>query len=373
MIISRVADEKKAPQWMNTDNLIPSHEKHIETLSPSCSTNHEYNVDEECDKIEACASSNNTYACNANWPDSTINHLREWAIACGMPRNHFKIVTAQEQQDEIFELYNTLTEQVEAEQTMSAEEATQRNAELRNNHEPQRWVRKDQVTESETQSITKTAQTQTEEVNPLQQAIGDPFHIEERSDTSHMEPDNWASIKPEQKLNDQPAILNNSIRAIRGGENYNKNRVAGIAQGQNSIASPDAIENLSKSDSRTAGEQLQLDNAERKKQRDAEYGKWEDEKIATMSENKIIPKGNVFPTQVMNAQTGLDHTPSKLKPKSSVPEYTEGEKLAEANEQRRKSIQRESKSDNSWQKPRRANVRSISDTFAEELKKNLGK
>lgn len=40
----------------------------------------------------------------------------------------------------MYELYNTLTEEVEGHENLSSEEAESRNDALRRNREPQRWV-----------------------------------------------------------------------------------------------------------------------------------------------------------------------------------------------------------------------------------------
>jgi hypothetical protein len=94
-----------------------------------------------------------------------------------------------------------------------------------------------------------------------------------------------------------------------------------------------------------------------------------------MEGNDIIPKGNVFPTEVMNAQPGLNNSSSQMGIYSDfdpaeLPEKTKGEMLAEANEERRKSIQGEAK-DKEWSSDGKSAARGISDTFGDELKKHL--
>jgi hypothetical protein len=76
----------------------------------------------------------------------------------------------------------------------------------------------------------------------------------------------------------------------------------------------------------------------------------------------------------MNAQTGLDTSASTLAnlKAEDLPEKTEGEMIAEKNEEHRKSIQREEQPDD-WQEMKTASERGISDSFADSLKKALGK
>ena len=337
MIITKVADKEDIPSWMNEgihkndSNNQQKEEVGMLTVSDISDMDNSA-IAQECDKIETCASNGSDYACNCEWPSTIISHLHEYAIACGLPSSKFHVVATNRQQSE-----------------RHSEDVP----------EIKKFASQDKVEES----IPTKEQ--------LLSVMTDPFHVDEHTDTSHMDRTKWEQVEPERKMADAPVIMGNSIIALRGGENYNINREDRIPKGQNSIVNPGAIEDLAKSDTMTPGERLAADNARITKEREKEKGSWEDERIQAMSHRNIIPHGKVFPTETLNAQPGTQHTPSMFKPEIDIPERTAGEKLAEQNEVRRQSIQRE-KPDNNWEQPQRASSRSISDLFGEELNKYLG-
>jgi hypothetical protein len=197
--------------------------------------------------------------------------------------------------------------------------------------------------------------------------LNDPFKLDEKADTSHMDKANWEDVQRQSSLNDKPAMMG-SVRPIRGGEDYNANPFSQTARGQNSIDNPDAIKALAESEEEDTGARLRKENEQKEEAKKAEHERWQKDKIASMEDSDIIPKGNIFPTESMTAQPGLKEDVFNF----DVPDKTEGEKIAEANEERRKAIQGEDKEQHEFELKTSPKAE-ISDTFADALKKALRK
>jgi len=332
MILSKVANDSIVPDWMDEiGDLSLDSQSSGNSLSV-------VNVDEviiasECEKIEQCSSQGQSYACPCNWPPDVIQHLKEYASVCKV-----RMVLGGAQKPVIqasMEPKMTKTANYESQTSRSFNSAV------------------DDITAK------------------LSAVMGDPFHIVERTDMSHMQPAIWEDVKPESKLSEKPNMKSLSITTLRGGENYHKHRKGDVAIGQNSIVAPDAIENLHNSDYQTEGEKLADSNQQRRLSREEAKAEWEREKIEAMPGHEILPRGKVFPTEVLNANTGIK--PTVFREPDSMPELTVGEQLRGINAQRRESIQRPKSEDRSWEQPSRAATTSISDVFAESLQKHLGK
>lgn len=330
MIIHRVAEEQVAPSWVfekksNTSNVSKealSQDEVNRIISENISDNQ---MIAEREQIERCASEGSTYHYNSSWDKKAISNLKEYAYACGLNMNKFKGVN----RDYLYEVQDI-------------------NRQSKNANKMKREAK------------------YSTDINI------DAFKLDEKGNTDHLEKDNWEDIKRQSDLKDKPSIMDNTVRAVRGGENYYENSFSQTARGQNSITDPDAIENFAETED--TGERLRIENENKANQRQEKHKEWEQNKIKEMSSDNIIPKGRVFPTEVMNAQHGLNTSASKLAnlKAEDVPEKTEGEKISEKNEEHRQSIQREEKT-NHWEKLNTASVRRISDNFAETLKQNLGK
>jgi len=333
MNIFRVADEKAIPSWFAQDepeeNKTPTEE--VEKMDLAEEVN-DLVLMEECDKIEACSSDGKIYHYNLNWKDSAVSHLREYAIACGMDLNKFQGINPADLQKE-----------------------------------------------SSDDSMVKTAGSEVaeriaSETETLKQVMDDPFNIEQRSDMSHMEPANWETVAKQQVLG-EPTIDTGSVIAIGGGEDYFANSDVNPAANQNSITNPNAIEQLAESEVDDTGERLRKEREAKEAKKAADHAEWQKEKIAEMSQGDIIPKGTVFPTETLNANTGLEAPSSQMgiyanfNPES-IPEKTAGEKIAEQNKEYKESIQRPQEQDD-WQKPCKQSSRSISDSFGKSLEELL--
>jgi hypothetical protein len=336
MKIFRVSDEKVAPIWAFGSKDLDKYEEteavNLERLNitPPQEVSEETLLT-ECKQIEACASSGKVYHYNTAWTPSHIAHLKEYAFACGMGSSQFKGVDPQ--------LVIEDTKQVTKEA-----------------------------------SAARNIKMAAVDDGKLKLDLGDPFHLDERSNTDHMGKAKWQEVKKQANMQEAPVMLSGSIIPIRGGEDYrtNANTLAN-AKNQNSIADPDAIKKLAEGPEDTGSrlKRLQQEKEEAKKQ---EHLNWQKDIVEAMEHKDIVPKGKVFPTESMNAQPGLN-TPSskrgvyaKFDPEF-IPEKTEGEKIKDQNAEYRKSINpRTEKAKTEWELSQQAS-RKISDVFADELKK----
>jgi len=341
MKINRVADEMKAPCWAFED---------VENVSPSEFINREYITAEEIERIEQLpvsdltdddiveqreqieksAESDSLYHFNSEWPENVKSSLKEYAIVCGMDMSKFKSV-----HPEYIESIKVVKRESDDFYALSS---------------------KDKKEFLRTASKDKEATL-----------LEDPFKLDEKADMSHMDKANWEDVKKQDNLGDRPS-MEGSVRPVRGGEDYFTNSYAQTAIGHNSITDPNAIETYAESEQEDTGARLKRENEEKASAREANHKEWEQEKIDAMEGSEIIPRGNVFPTEVMNAQPGIrGDDPFGL---DSVPEKTQGERIADVNEENRKAIQGEDKEEHEFVM-NKARIRSVSDTFGDELKKYI--
>ena len=206
-------------------------------------------------------------------------------------------------------------------------------------------------------------------------ALSDPFHIEERSNTSHMDKKDWQVIERQTNLGEVPSILSGSIKPLRGSESQYINSDPKIAVNQNTIRNPDAIQTLAESEKLDNGQRLRNERLARETEKKTATKDWEQGIISSMTKNNIVPKGNVFPTESLVANNGLSSPSSQMGvyakfDKNDIPELTAGEKLRLSNEERKKSIQREDGTKTEF-KISKAETRGVSDSFTEALKKHL--
>jgi hypothetical protein len=340
MKISRMSEKSSVPQWAIEGSDLAAIEQNEQLLQTSvdrinateASKVSEIDIVDECDYIEKCASSNQTYFYNTTWKGNHQDHLREYASVCGLQRD--KVVGV----------------------------------------DPTTLVQK-QV-EASTDQMVRTASVQEVELkDSLSDALGDPFHIDEHSDTSHMDKANWEHIA---RQSDMPefsttAAMKGAILPLRGGEDYNKANSPSLPKNQNSILDPKALDKLYASQDEDTGQRLRREREEREAAMAEGHKAWEQSHVEAMTstDDINIPQGVVFPTEVMNAQPGLTGDMGvygKFDP-DSIPEKTAGESLAEQNETRKAGIQRGEETDRSWDELKAAPTRMISDSFTDELKK----
>ena len=325
-----MADEQIAPSWAfeDVEHLAPSEFmneyitqaeiERVQSLPENSLT--EDQIIEQREVIEACAESNSLYHYNSQWSDGVTSSLKEYATVCGLDKSKFKAVHP--------EYIKSITV------VATAEEIMKKKADIQN----------------------------------------DPFKIDTIGDMEHMKESNWEDIHKQSNLDSKP-LMNGSIVPLRGGEDYYANSDHKTARGRNSIAQPDAIEAMANSEVEDTGARLRRENEERFSSREAKHQAWENEKLAAMEGSEIIPKGSVFATEVLNAQPGLNSDKIHMGVYSDfdlkdMPDRTDGERLAELNEERRQEIQGAPKEDHEFISESHQ-ARGISDTFAEQLKKHI--
>ena len=224
------------------------------------------------------------------------------------------------------------------------------------------------------QAIVKTASIESEQTSDLQDVWKDPFNIEERADTSHLDKAEWEITSKALKIDDIPTM--SGINAIRGGEDYNLNIEATLPTNQNSISNPLAIEQLAEADDMTVdnGMRLRQEAADREEAKKQATINWEQEKIDAMEHKDIVPEGHVFQTAPEVAHTGIGTKASQMAniDAKDIPELTQGEMLAQAQKDHKASIQRP-KVDEERISDGKSAYRSISSDFSDSLANALGK
>lgn len=284
-------------------------------------------LEDECNYIESCVNNKIRYCCNSNWPKNVIAHLREYAIVSGLPSDSFI-------------LFDPTDLQVEA----------------------------------ESKNMVKTASSNNvSEENELSKIWKDPFKINEKLNEKSNVKDNWEKVSSYNKLGDKPNL--SGISAIRGGENYYENSPINTASNQNSILASDKLDRLANSEEIDTGVRLREERKIRdQKIEEEKASQWKEIGDAATEGMKGYTSGTVFPTESLVANSGIHSKKSGVYSDfdpNSIPDLTEGEMIKSANEQRRKSIQKEKQEDRSWDKIEKANVRTISDDLADGLKKFL--
>ena len=346
MKINKVSDEMKAPVWAFGSKELEAHAKNEQAMKsverinaiPASQVN-ESTLAQECDAIEKCASSKKVYHYNSTWKAQDVSHLKEYASACGLPVDKVQGVDPTD-----------LAEEIKPVQAAS-------------------------------QSMVKTASTETKQptlADKLAKIEFDPFHFGKNTDMSHMEKENWQEVKSASKMAEAPTMRGGAVIPSRGGEDYFKNSEPKTAKNQNSITNPDAIKQLAESTEVDTGARLKTERIAREDAHKAEHKSWQDGIVAAMTHKDIVSHGKVFPTESMTANTGLNNPSSRQMgvyakfDKDSVPEFTDGEKIKVANEQRKAAIQRPGKEKSEFHVEKAA-TRGVSDILAEELKKRLSK
>lgn len=323
MKINRMSEDKSAPSWF-FDKLNDKSNFSEEYISPdkaqkiSSSSVSDNDLVSQRDEIEKCAKEGKSYHYNAKWSDQVKADLKEYALACGMNMEKFKAVRPENIDDII---------SVHKEANMSKED-TKKDSKI---------------------------------------ALKDPFKIDEINEKK-AERNNWQEIKKAKNLGDKPS-MDSRVIPVRGGEDISKNAEPKVARGQNSIKDPDAIKREIEAGPEDTGARLKRENKEKEASKKTKHQEWEQGKIKAMAGKEIVPNRRVFPTEIMNAQSGIKKQPFDY---SDLPDKTDGEKLKDAQTEHKKNIRGEDKKKHEFNLQAETKA-SISDTFAEELKKHLKK
>jgi len=322
MKINRMSEDKSAPSWF-FDKIDDNSDFSKEYISPdkaeklSVASVNDNDLVSQRDEIEKCAKEGKPYHYNSKWNEQVKSELKEYALACGMDMNKFKAVRPENLENIV--------------------------------------------------STHKEANMKNEEKQDSKISLKDPFKIDEMNKRT-VAKENWEEIKKAKSLNDKPSMESRVI-PVRGGEDITKNSNPKTAKGQNSILDPNAIKKMIESKTEDTGAKLKREKKEKEVSRKNNHEEWQKEKIEAMSGKEIIPNRKVFPTEVLNAQSGIR---GEVFDFNGIPDKTDGEKFKDAQVERKKNIRGEEKQKHEFnlQAETKANV---SDSFAEELKKYLKK
>jgi hypothetical protein len=266
MKIFKVAEEKVAPTWAFGNESLDTYKDkeavNLERLNTTSAIEvSEDTIVKECDQIEHCASSGKTYHYNSSWKPSQVSQLKEYALACGLDLAKFKPVDPQ------------AVRKVEEEITVEA---------------------------SNNRNIKVAAKE-----SGLKLDLGDPFHLDDKADISHMDVANWQEVKKQTNMKDAP-VMTSGIVPVRGGEDYFTNsNIKANAKNQNSISDPDAIKTMVESTEQDNGARLKEQIKAKETAKKQAHAEWQKDIVDSMEHKEIVPRGNVFPTESMNAQSGV--------------------------------------------------------------------
>lgn len=351
MKISLMSSEQSLPDWFvgkeDQDNVETEQVASVDYERINKGDLSEDDIVAEREEIEKCASSKATYYSNVVWSKQAKAALKEYASVCGVDYAEVAVPVQVEASAEDKEYIKTASARPNQEKTAEAEEKTQSLAE------------------------------------ELKNVMTDPFKLDDVPDERATTPrrEDWEKITPQQKLADRPAMMTNNIIPIGGGEDYNKSPETSLPANQNSIANPEAIEQLATSEEPDTGERLRQAAEERKKEIQQSNKEWEESKVNDLKEalgnTNMFGRGSVFLTDSGDAQPGLNAPSSQMGvyaefSKDDIPDKTQGEQLQEQAEARRQSIQRDDKDSHEFEL-KKAPTADISEVFTESLKKELGK
>ncbi len=141
----------------------------------------------------------------------------------------------------------------------------------------------------ETKETKETKKTKETIADKLQNMWKDPFNIEEKSNTDHMKKADWEGIKQQNALSDAPSMNSNFVKALRGGEDYNKNSNTKLPSNMNSISDPKAIEKLANDTTEGSRERIRKEKEDRQTNRIKENKEWQTE-MAKKADQEIRGK-----------------------------------------------------------------------------------
>lgn len=189
---------------------------------------------------------------------------------------------------------------------------------------------------------------------------------------------NWEKISNAKKINSKGKSTGDVAR-VDGVERYEDQRNVKIKSGENSILSPDNIGNSLKAKTKDSQTIIKESNEKRKSEIVFDKAQWEKELKEKFS-SAIVASKSVKLTESADPQghqklaEGQHSIFDKKDPVSSIPERTEGEKIADKNKDRKSSIQRNKDvDDRSWDALSSSKKPIVSDILYKELRKRIVK
>jgi len=217
------------------------------------------------------------------------------------------------------------------------------------------------------------------EAAPQKTPDRDPFGLIDRwaSEDSFKPNRDWETNKPADKLKTN-GTSEGSVQRMDGVEKFKSQRDVKTRPAENSIEDPDAIAKMAQEKTPGSRDVIRQSNKERKDSITFKPAEWEAGVIDSMKDSGIVAKNGIRMTEAAESQQRTTLPPGQHSmfdvsdPVEKMADKTEGEKIAEANEQHRASIQREKPEDRSWDQVKPPTKTEISDLFFEQLKEQMG-
>ena len=360
--IFKISDDNgTVPKWLREEGSLPEFKGVVTAEEANRIVSLPESLDEEriiteMDEVEKRASTGSDYFFSSKWDKTAVSRIMEYAEACGFKG---KMIAVDSEDENIVASASAPVSQ-----------------------------------------ITRTASTHTAEHISIAEAIGDPFHLDapqktdedtgvrlrreakERQERKH---EGWEKVTPEKRLSNPTAMAtSNTVIKTPGADDYRTSPALHVRRGENSITEPDAIGTLAKTED--TGTRLRNEAKSRQEAKKAQKIMWQADVAKQgrdIETNSGLPKGtvtsgrSVFMTSSGDAQPGLRDSMTQMGVFQSasdvekVPDRTMGESIKSRNEDRKASIQRRKDESKEWQKLQGASRHEISDTFMEELEKNL--
>ena len=331
-----ITSNNNIPEWLNS---IVKEEESASSKSSSinitkASEVKEEVIDKERNRIDVFASTGEKYIINSEWKQEHKSHLKEYAQVMG-------VMTEEKKPKDIIASSKKMTK-------------TSQTKELEFD------VPKSKIHSEEHMSF----------VSELRNHF-DPFGINEEMNKEEPQPDEWEKVTAAQKLNYKP-LMDSKIVPIRGGEKTNIESKLSLAENQNSIDNPNQIKELISSKSLDGGERIKKSLAEKEEQKKTNHKEWEQNILDSMPDRKLMPNKNVFMTEALNAQEGLNNNMTTFEGMSEeeLPELTAGEQIKTQNEQKLAQIQRPKEKDD-WETMSKEATYSYDDMFLNSLEQKL--
>lgn len=320
-MIQRNSDTGKAPDWFLSAGVS---EKEVSNAADARASMSREEVVAAKAKIEECAQKGERFFVNEELDPSVRSELSEYAEAVGLSKDDIKEISDRQQQS-----YAAVQELSGIEQQ---EEKVER-------PEP------------------------VFDIGPKDAT--DPSHFEKSTD--------WEKTEAASKMAQRPDI-NNGVVPIRGADSVETSRIVGNRPGENSMADPDAIKEMSESEDAGSRDEIRAANEERKADISFDKTNWEAEAIAGMDKAEL-PHAGVTRTESPQSQnhsaTSVYENSIAQEGREDAPEQTMGETIADRNAQKRADIQRKKEDGREWDSPQPSVRAEASDLFLDELEKQL--
>jgi len=228
MKISRISEEKKAPEWVfaQKDEIEKSlkdvtsfvRDEDMKRLSSLPVSLDEDGLVNEREEIEKCASEGRSYFYASSWSEKDKKALKEYASIYDASERMIEIDA-----DQLEELKSSRV--VEAQSAVGGDEAYRQffMDQLRNRLDSSGKQNLDELEEEQKRTLFEEIDKEWLAKDEVVAMLNDPFKLDSVGDDSHMKKANWEDIKKQLTISDKPSMEEGAVRPLRGGEDYNTN------------------------------------------------------------------------------------------------------------------------------------------------------